>query len=229
MVTDLLLPKKGIETLELPSYVKLDMAFGLGTGTTLFDKSRYRSHGTISGANWATGAHGYALDFIGATPSYVEIPATHTQLNFTSEDFSIIIRARFDSVAAEQYLFSRGEVNTDGWGIDYFAWAGVALRTFQSGASQHSYSPGGELLAATWYTLGFSRDGAAVKVYINGIDKTEFGGTHINPVTCSRSVKIGIYDNKSSAPFDGKIEFLRIIGGVALSASEHLAFHNALA
>ena len=87
----------------------------------------------------------------------------------------------------------------------------------------------GDMVTGTWYTVGVSRDGAAARIYVNGVDEVRVEGTHINPLTSARSAKIGIHDDKASNPFDGQIEFLRIFGGIALSASEHLAYHNALA
>lgn len=228
MLPDLLLPPKGKEALILPSYVKLDMAFGMGAGTTLFDKSRYRSHGTISGASWATGAHGYALDFNSATPDYIEILADQTQLNFTAGDFSIIARIYpTNIVATYRRIFNRGVINTDGYGL----WIENSTKkpwftTYQAGANQSSR--GETLDVDTWYTIGVSRSGASVIFYQDGVEATTSSGTHINPATCARTAKVGIYDDKVSHPFDGKIEFLRIFGGIALSASEHLAYHNAL-
>ena len=94
MSTKILLPREIIPPFHLRDFVKLDMAFGVGAGATLFDKSRYRSHGAIITATWAAGVHGYCLDFVLATPDFVTIPAAHTQLDFTAQAFSIVLRAR---------------------------------------------------------------------------------------------------------------------------------------
>lgn len=229
MVSDLFIPRRDFIVPKMPSYVKLDMAFGIGAGAQLMDKSRYRSHGTISGAAWATGAHGRCLDFDPTEPSYVEIAAADsTQLDFTSEDFSIVCRVYIDDLTGYRWIFSRGITNGDGYEFRINITDGIPyLNTNQSGAVQTTV--GGTLTTGVWYTLGVSRDGAAVKIYANGVDVTSTSGTHIDPATSARSAKIGIYDNKVAFPFDGKIEFLRIFGGIALSASEHLAWHNALA
>lgn len=229
MVTDLLLPERGIATPKPPSYIKLDMAFGVGAGAKLLDKSRYHSHGTISGASWATGHHGYCLDFDPDEPSYVEIPASHTQLDFTSEDFSIIARAKLDVVTDRRQIFMRGLYNTGGWSFLNFEGAYLYLWLFQSGGSTRTRSAIGALSIDTLYTLGATRKGTIGKVYIDGVDVTDASDSLLDPVTCARSAKIGIYDDKTSSPLDGKMEFLRVFGGIALSASEHLAWHRALA
>jgi len=228
VITDLILPKRGIESLELPSYVKLDMAFGLGSGSTLFDKSRYQSHGTISGASWAAGLHGKALDFVIASKDYVEIPASYTQLNFTSEDFSIVIRIKFDlETAASRTIFVRGLLNTDGWWLYHYS-TYVWFRTNQAAANQLTRSTSGTFPSNVWKTLGLSRSGTSVIIYSDGVDVNTVVGVHTNPATSARTAKVGVYDDKIVNHLDGKIEFLRIIGGVALTASEHLAYHNAL-
>ena len=229
MVTNLFVPDRKIVVPKPPSYLKLDMAFAIGEGAKLMDKSRYRSHGTISGADWADGAHGRCLDFVAATPSYVEIPAAYTQLDFTSEDFSIIIRLNADSIANTPYIYCRSAFNEDGYMIYADPTGLVRLLTHQSGANQLSTTAIGAIVAGTNQTLGVSRDGASAIIYINGLANISVVGVHQNPTTCDRSAMIGVYDNKVNSPFDGKIEFLRIFGGIALTAKEHLAWHNALA
>lgn len=205
------------------------MAMDGASATKLFDKSRYRSHGTITGAAWATGLHGKALDFVGATPSYVEIAAAYDQLDFTSEDFSIIARIKADSLVIFPFVFTRGVYVVDGYEF-YIRDAGnIRVRTNQASASQQTTSSAGGVVIGTWYTIGFSRSGEDVSLFIDGVEDTLTPGVHIDPKTSSRTAKIGIYDDKSSQALDGKIEFLRIFRGIALPASTHLAYHNALA
>lgn len=229
MVTKLFVPERRIVVPKPPSYLKLDMAFAIGAGAKLMDKSRYRSHGTISGASWATGLHGKALDFNKATPDYVETSTTETtQLNFTSEDFSIIMRFKADAITPDAMLFMRGADALDGYLLFHHAAVGIVLRTYQAGTNQQSFV-GTALVAGNWYTIGMSRQGTSVLIFQNGIDSTGTKGTHLDPTTSARTVKIGIDDDKASSGYDGKIEFLRIFGGIALPASAHLAWHNALA
>lgn len=228
-ITDLILPKRGIILPEVPSYIKLDMAFGAGNATILGDKSRYHSHGTIHGATVADGLHGKCLDFDSTIPSYVEIPASHTQLDFQAEDFSLIAGVYIDDLTSHRHLFQRGLAEVDGY-YSYINKNGAFYTlTNQLGSLQLSASTPGGITTGAWFTLGCSRNGASIRIYVNGIDDTSTLMAHIDPATCVRSAKIGVHDNKVSNPFDGKIEFLRVFGGVALSASEHLAYHNALA
>ena len=101
--------------------------------------------------------------------------------------------------------------------------------TSQFLASQLSQSGAASVVAGNRYTLGVSRAGASVRLYNAGVDVTVTVGVHINPLTSARSMKIGVADNLVANPYDGQTEFLRIFRGIALTASEHLAWHNALA
>jgi len=226
---ELLLPKVRAPVLPRPSYEVLNMAFGVGAGAHLYDKSRYRSHGAITTATWAAGLHGYCLDFVAANPDNVTIPAAHTQLDFTTHDFSIVMRIYADSLVTNPYLFARGRTNNEGYFIYIAANGRVLVWTNQNLASQNSQAPAGTILIANWYTVGISRTGASIRIYANGIDSTTVAGVHIDPLTCARAAYIGTADGGAISPFDGRIEFLRIFRGVALQPSEHLAWHNALA
>lgn len=227
-IPNLLLPRYIAPVPKPPTWLRGDWRFGIGVGTELPDLSKYRAHGTISGADWATGLHGKCLEFVPTVPDYVSIAAAYTQLDFTSEAFSIIARIYIDDLTGARNVFCRGRDSRDG----YFCWVGTDGRTTfftsQSGADQTSQGSAAGIATGSWYTVGITRDGASVTIYKNGVDDTDVVGTHINPATSARVAKIGIYDNLSDNPFDGKIEFLRIFSR-ALPASEHLAYHNALA
>jgi hypothetical protein len=210
-------------------YSYLYLPIDEGTGTKVYDKSRYNAYGDITGAAWADGNKGKCLDFDQATPSYVEIPAYHTQLNFTSEDFSFVVRLKFDTFTNNPVPFSRGIFNSEGYYFQVNTLGQASLYTNQAGGWQRSRSASGELVLATWYTLGVSRSGSAVKIYKNGVDVTSIVGTHINPLSSTQLFLIGIEYNKLASPFDGKVEFLAVLGNVALTANQHLAWHNRLA
>lgn len=226
---ELLLPDGRPPGLALPSYVKLDMAFGVGAGGQLFDKSRYRSHGAINGPDWAAGLHGYSLDFDAAGLDYVEIPAAYTQLDFTAEDFSIVARIRTEDLTVHNRIFTRGLWNADGYVFRIGNTGRITIFTSQLAAGQLSDSAAAQILINTWYTVGFSRTGASIIPYKNGVDVSSTVGVHEDPLTCARNAKIGVNDALNAEGFDGHIEFLRVFGGIALTASEHLAWHNALA
>jgi len=228
MTTELLLPRGKILRPKPPSRICLDMAFAVGAGAELKDKSRYRSAGAIITATWGDGLHGRCLDFNLANPDYVDIPAAHTQLDFTTEDFSIITRIEPDQVALRSTIFMRGKPNADGYSYRIDAGGQLVFLTWQLAAFQITRGNAAAIAVDTWYTIGMSRAGASVRVYINGVDDVTAAGAHIDPATCARNAVLGLYGQEIiNYPFDGKIEFQRIFG-VALTASEHLAYHRAL-
>jgi len=150
---------------------------------------------------------------------------TQTQLNFTSEDFSLIARIRVNNLTESRFIFTRGLDRVDGYYFYLHTTGLLRVQTNQALASQITHSTAGDIALATWYTVGFSRNGASIRLYKNGIDITATPAVHIDSLTSARSAKIGIYDDLISAPFDGKIEFLMVYNR-ALSEAEHLYIHN---
>jgi len=181
----------------------------------------YKTTATVTTATWTPTGR----DFNPLTPDYVEIPAAFTQLNFTSEDFSIIARVYIDSLDVHRMILCRS-LNwvQDGYMFMIHTTKTLRLYTCQGGVSQATTSSA-IVDSGAWYTLGASRAGAAVKTCINGIDRTSVPAVHINPTSCSQSAKIGIHDTLIAYPFDGKMEFLMVYNR-ALSELEHLNIHN---
>lgn len=190
---------------------------------TLEDESRYGSDGTITTASWVQLASGlWVLDFNSATPDYVAIPAAATQLDFTSEDFSIVVAVYFDSIATSPHLVGRSQASTFGWYFQVHSTGFVRLTTNQTAAYQATDSATGQITTGLWYIIGVSRSGASVKLYKNGIDITSVEGTHIDPLTNTQDCVIGIYDNLVDGAVDGKMGLWEGFN-YALSAEQHAA------
>ncbi len=229
MAVKLFLPGTRVAAPERPERIALDMAFGVGAGAVLGDKSRYRSHGAITTATWAAGLHGFCLDFVPGNPDYVTILAAHTQLDFTTENFSTVWRVYIDDLTFNRHLFMRSALRTDGWEISFSNTGQFIFRTNQALLTQTTRTNAGTIAAGAWYTFGTSRAGAVGQVFVQGIDTSDIPQAHIDPLTSAEPARIGIFSDLVTAPFDGRIEFLRIFRGIALTPSEHLAWHNALA
>ena len=163
-------------------------------------------------------------DFTSATPDYLEV--TCPQCCFTSEDYSIVARVKFDDVSGFREIFIRGLLGTDGYGFVLVS-GQVMGSTFQAGASQYSRTPVSFLSADTGYTLGLSRTGNSIRIYADGADETTVVGTHTNPLTNARTAKIGVYDDKTTYPLDGQIQDV-LVYNRCLPAVEHLDMHNRL-
>lgn len=157
---------------------------------------------------------------------YVLIPASATQLNFTSGDFSIVMRVKPTDLSADNWLFDRaGAENGYFWFIS--AAGRMRFRTQQAGpVDQLTESGVGDIAINTGYTVGISRAGTSVKIYKNGVDTTQTSGTHIDPVTVSTTALIGIFSNLTSFDFIGTISDVAAWER-SLSTAEHLVAHNA--
>jgi hypothetical protein len=204
--------------------------FTEGSVAILSDFSRFRSHATWpGGANdptWVAGSGvGRALDFDSATPQYLQV--TSPQLNYTFQAFSMVVRANPNTLVAPGNVpLMRGLLNTDGWYMSFLETFCVQVVTNQAAAFQESRS-GAVLTVNTWQTVGISRTGASIRVFHNGLDATLTVGTHINPATSARTLKVGVWDDLASVPFNGQMEFIGVWGR-ALSAQEHMALHRML-
>ncbi len=194
-------------------------------GSRAMDLSPYQANGALVGFGSPARRPFNGLPFTKATPSYIEIPARYTQLDFISEDFSIIIRVLFKDLAAHQWLFTRGLYRVDGYYFYILNTGYVLFETNQHLANQSSFTLIGSVVANQWYTLGVSRKGASVRVFRDGEDKTQTAASHINPTTCGGTAKIGISDTLAY-PLSGEVEFLYVFGNRALSAPEHKAIHE---
>ncbi len=195
--------------------------------TVLADVSRYGTDGTITTANWVRLPSGlWVLDFNSATPDYVEITPTPTQLDFTSEDLTLLVWANIDAVGARKRIIDRGLVNSDGYEFFIDSNNLIYFRTNQAAAFQESYSATPLTVAGGWYHIAFTRSGASAIPYLNGVNDANIVGAHVNPVSSSRTVKIGIADDLTSTPFEGRMSLFKI-WNYALSAGQILNIFNA--
>jgi len=192
---------------------------------TWADLSRYKTDGTITGAAWVRQPNGlYALDFNGATPDFVGITAP--QMNFIAGDFSFVFRMKPALTAAEAMIFDRGVFNTDGYWIRFDADARVLVNTFQAAATQLTYTNANAIVAGTMSTIGVSRSGANVYIYKNGVNDVAVSGSHINPTTAARTVRMGA-DRAGTRPYTG-VHQLVLGYSRSLSAGEHKQIHDNL-
>jgi len=169
---------------------------------------------TVTGAIWLP--QGRTFD---GNDDYIE--ATCPQLDFTTGAFSGVIWVYLDAIGVSYtHLITRGLLVTDGWFFAIEAGGYLNINTNQSGARQQTYSNAGDVTTGSWLCLGFTRDGAACKVYKNGVDITLVSGTHVDPLTSARTLKIGIDDNLTS-DLDGTIGGVQVYNR-ALSSAEIL-------
>lgn len=186
------------------------------TGIIARDFSLYQSHGTIVGATPTDGLIDGAQFF--TLNDYVRI--TCPQLNITSEDFSATAIIQPLSYANNPFIFCRGRVNIDGWLLHITTTGRLRLHTYTPGVDRWSGTSKFSIMPGNTYSIGFSRSGASVSMYLNGIDDTNEVGVHIDPVSNTRFGYIGIYDNLVTNAFDGWIDHF-VTFNRCLDPSEH--------
>lgn len=149
-------------------------------------------------------------------------------LNFTSENFSFEFWVTFSDVSTNQRVYCRTSGSNDD-GIIIFlngATHNLALYTYQAGpAWQSSFTPA--LSASTLYHIVFTRDGASVRAYVNGIDVTQAPGTHVDPDSVAQVATIGRASFAVGEFLLGTLGEFRVYSGKALTPSEVLQNYNA--
>lgn len=172
-------------------------------GSTIVDRMASTSC-TVTNATWGTQGATFGGN------GYIELTndgSTASPLNFTSGSFTIWAWVKTTNLAVENIILCRGLLDSDGYYWVIPAAGRLQFYTYQGAASQTTYSDVGQILINTSYFVSLTRSGAACKTYKNVgatvTDITSVAGSHINPVTCARTTKIGIYDNKVYSPFIG--------------------------
>ncbi len=192
------------------------------SGSTFTSVDKNALTATVTGATW--GIQG--RDFNPGTPDYITIPASATQLNFTTQSFSVFANLKIDDLTVNRAVFVRGISSTEGYLFWISTTGKISVRTCQALANQSSSSAVGAVTTGVWYEVGFTRSGADIKIYRNGTDVTSTVGVHIDPDTSAQIAKIGIWTDTASFPFDGIIRAIRIYN-IALTPTQVTANRNA--
>lgn len=191
----------------------VDLRFEEYSGVITRDLARpHHSNPTlVNGVAWSKVGKLSILDFDDTAFHYVRINnADSADCNFTTESFSGALWWYSDDVSPFAWFICRGAYDTSGWMFQVNGDnPGVILETVQAGPS--TIVSGASLastgaLTNTWRFLGFTRNGTSVRIYCNGIDRTDFIGAHnaILP-TAVEHLHFGSYDNAGSGYSDGKM------------------------
>lgn len=121
----------------------------------------------------------YGLQFDGVD-DYVSL-GNATALGFTSQDFTIEAWIKPAITTKPMQMFHRHKWNEDGYRLQVSSPGALSFFTFQSGANQVSRTSNGTVTVGDWYHVAVVRQGASVRIYVNGVDKTVTAGSHIDP------------------------------------------------
>lgn len=193
------------------------------------DKSRWGSNGTFTNhAAWtqrSTSIWTVALD---GGDDYVQVPAASSkQLNFTSEDFTLMCWAYSPGMVAACYIMGQGATDVDGWGLFCFV-NNLSLRLNQA-AGHTDISAVNGFADDLWQLVAVTRTGNTGQFYCQGVAIATIGGGGLADavsVAGGNKLLFGIADNELTNAWDGSLEKPRAFS-YALSAAEHYSYFEA--
>lgn len=147
-------------------------------------------------------------------------------LNYTSGNFSFSYWIYFNSLIGQGALvLYKGAYATVGY-YDQITPTGIIyFQTNQSGVVQSTATTTGIITINNWYNICYSRNGSSIRIYVNGVDRTNAPATHINPASSSNNFRISNYNN---GQYYGNFALSQFINyNKSLSATEVLQNYNA--
>jgi hypothetical protein len=187
--------------------------FNEGSGTVVNDVSGYGNNGTISGAAWTTsGKYGNALSFNGTNALVTVNNAPSLQLT-TGMTLEVWVYPTTVTAAWRDVIYK----GNDNYYLEASSISGPPMAgAIFGGAYGQVYGPNA-LTANTWAHLAATYDGAAMRLYVNGVQvasRAETGAiaTSTNPLQIGGDSIYGQY-------FEGRIDEVRIYN-LALSVAQ---------
>ena len=209
----------------------LDLQFREYTGTVTRDWAKpYHDPVTlVNGPTWSLLGNDLSYLSLDCTAPYehliIALGAPSSDLDFTTGDFSGAAWF-YPTSHGERYIFNHGAAAT-GWsfGIRAGTWE-MMLYTRQAGPTiQTTYSV--PVTSSVWQFVGFNRDGANVRMFVDGVDKTTTQGVHVDPATAAaQNFYIGCGDLVADSWLCGSLWRPRVWKR-KVEAWEMLAIHEA--
>jgi hypothetical protein len=148
----------------------------------------------VNGPTFSSNNGGY-LNFDGAND---HVLVYNSPFAFTTESFTYSYWIYINSFTTNQanqgsIPYYKGDYNTNGYYSQLGADGSYVFGTCQSGATQFTSIAPATLTTGVWYYISDVRNGSSVRIYVNGIDRTNVAATHINPVSSGSGLYIGSY------------------------------------
>jgi hypothetical protein len=166
------------------------------TGTAWNDISGFQNNGKLENGPTFNSGNGGSIVFDGGD-DYVNLG---TIFNFTSENFSFSYWVNFNSLTTNQIgqgpiVLYKGSFNNNGYYDQISTNGTVGIITNQTFTIQVSSTASGTISINNWYNICYTRNGSSIRIYVNGEDRTQTAGTHINPQTSNNEFRIANYQN----------------------------------
>ena len=148
----------------------------------------------VNGPTFSSNNGGY-LNFDGAND---HIRVYNSPFAFTTESFTYSYWVYINSFTTNQpsqgpIPYYKGDFNSNGYYSQLGADGSYVFGTNQSGATQFTSIAPATLTTGVWYYISDVRNGSSVRIYVNGIDRTNTAATHISPSYSSSDLYIGSY------------------------------------
>ena len=148
----------------------------------------------VNGPTFSSNNGGY-LNFDGAND---HIRVYNSPFAFTTESFTYSYWVYINSFTTNQpsqgpIPYYKGDFNSNGYYSQLGADGSYVFGTNQSGATQFTSIAPATLTTGVWYYISDVRNGSSVRIYVNGIDRTNTAATHINPVSSGSDLYIASY------------------------------------
>ena len=198
--------RPGFDHAELNHQLLLSLPFREGAGARTYDWSKANREFTlVSAPPWTNLDNGLTvLEFLNVADVLTCPGADTADMDFTSEDFSLMAWAHHDDTSSAHVIMNRGVLDTCGWEF-YTAAGNLALRTNQAG-SREGASGLSFVTTNTWQLLGMVRDGLVGIAYLNGIERATLQTDNglLDPAACGvQTFRVG--NNPNTNFFDGML------------------------
>lgn len=120
----------------------------------------------------------------------------------------------FNFVDVAAHIFGNGVSNTYGYNIWLYKTGYVQYRTNQNAVQQNTSSNTGYIPQNSWTHIAITRSGANAYTYINGIDRTNSHGTHIDPTISGVNVFTSRYPSSVTYVLNGYLDEIRFYDAV---------------
>ena len=203
----------GFDNLAINHQLLLSLPFDEMTGLVTHDVAKPHHELTLTGTppTWNSLVTGFPyIDFDGAA-DFLQCPAADSDdLNFTTEEFSLLVWLYNTGPVGVDSVMCQGEDDVDGWELFIEADADIILRTNQGGAHTDLTATAG-FTASAWSLIGVTRFGLGGQFYLNGELITTTGAlTDPVSVAAGNIFYVGCQDGGIANFWDGYMALPRI-------------------
>jgi len=120
-------------------------------------------------------------------------------LNFTNSDFSISVWVKLNSLTTNvggqgPCILFKGLYGVSGYYLQCGTNGSIFFVSSHPTATVSS-TPMSVIAINNWYNITVTKTGTSVRIYVNGIDRTNSAGSHGTITSSSRDFTVGLYQN----------------------------------